>query len=348
MMNFIAGPAIFNMYKGNQLIAVGKTNIDSSIALGSSAEDVRAGMSNALYGKYYHTSTFDVTLTEIMFKLEYLAMQTGSTITSGGDIYSDEQVTLTEGGAGTVSGTPVDFATYGTIGWAAKAGTDNWQQITFSGKSFTISGANSGDVYCVKYLVTDATARKITVSSAFIPDTVKLVLTANLYAGDVSTVINAANSTLSGQVQIEIPRFQFNGNTEISMTSTGVANVPLSGSALANSSADCTSSGYYAIITEKIFGANWYDNVFDIAVAGGEITLGQGGMETLVVRAIPTTGAAFVVPNTDLNFTSKDSGTVNVDTDGKVTAGTAGSTSIIVTIKNKPEVEGVAYITVTE
>lgn len=349
MPNFIAGVATVDMFKGDQLIASAKTLMDSSISLGSSNEEVRGGIGNALYGKYYHTSTFDITLTDIMFKLEYIAFQTGSTITNGADIYDSEQVTIGQGGAGTVSGTPASFGNYGTIGWASKPGSDLYSQITFEGKDFTIANANEGDIYCVKYVSKDISARQIVVSSAFVPDTVRLVMTGNLYSGSENTnVVSAAKSaTIAGKFQVEVPRFQFSGTQEISMTASGVANTPLTGSALANDSISCDSSGYYAIISEKIYGTNWYDNIIDIAVAGGEIELAVQGTETLVVKAIPASGSAFTVSNSNLTFTSKSDEIATVDETGKVTAIATGSTAIIVTIADKPGIEGVAYITVT-
>lgn len=348
-MYYIAGVANVDIFKGSQLIATARTLADSSITLGSSNEEIRGGEGNALYGKYYHTSTFDITLTDIMFRLEWMALQTGSVINNGGNIYSNEQVTLAAGGTGTLEGTPVAFENYGLIGWASKAGEDVWQQVSFSGQNFTIPGGNAGDIYCIKYLTSSSSARQIVVSSAFIPDTVRLVMTGKLFAGDENTAIASAsdNRTVAGTFQIEIPRFQFSGSQEISMTAAGVANTPLSGSALANASADCSTGGYYAIITENISGANWYDNVVDIAVAGGEIELAVDGTSTLVVKAIPTSGAAFTVPNSDLTFTSKADGTATVSPEGVVEGVAAGSTAISVTVTNKPSLEGIAYVTVT-
>lgn len=346
---YIAGVANVMMFKGSQLIATARTLADSSIILGSSSEEIRGGDGNALYGKYYHTSTMDITLTDIMFRLEWLALNTGSVISNGANIYSDEQVTLGVSGAGVLKGTPVAFDNYGLIGWVSKAGEDVWQQVSFSGQNFTVPGGNQGDIYCVKYLTSSSAARQITISSAFIPDTVRLVMTGKLYAGDENTAIASAsdNRTVAGTFQIEVPRFQFSGAQEISMTASGVANTPLFGSALANVAVDCSTGGDYAIITENISGANWYDNVIDLAVAGGELELAVDETATLVVKAIPMSGAAFTVPNTDLTFTSKADGTATVSTAGVVEGVAAGSTAITVTVTGNPALEGIAYVTVT-
>lgn len=343
--NFIAGPAIVDVYKGSQLIATAKTLLDSSINISSSNEEVRGGQGNSLWGKYYHTSAMDITLTELMFKLEYIAWQTGSSIVTGADYYTSEQVTITEEGKGSVTGTPVAFGDYGIVGFATKAGEDVYTTVTFTGKQFTMAGVKQGDIVCVKYVENNVADRYLTVSSDFVPETVHLVMTANLYAGGK----NLSDSTLSGTIQVDVPRFQFNGSQEISMTATGVANTPLSGSALSNESEGCEGTGYYATITEHLTGAHWYDNVIQLAVSGGDVEMSTSdGTVTLTVLAIPVSGSAFVAPNADLTFTSKTPSIASVgDHTGIITATTAGTTGISIVITNKPSVEGATYVTVS-
>lgn len=344
MKNFIAGPAKVDAYLNGQLMFTAQTILDSSISLSVSKEEVRGGQGNSLWGNYYHTSAMAINLTDIMFKLEYLALNTGSVIQQGADLFTEEQVTLGAAGAGTVVGTPIAVDDYGVVGWASKAGADNWQRVDFTAKGFNFPGGAEGDVVCIKYVANDAAARKIIISSDFIPETVQLIMTANLYSGGK----NLATSTLSGQVQVNVPRFQFDGNQEISMTSTGVANSPMSGSALANESVSCDGKGYYAIITEKINGSNWYDNVYALAIMNGNIELKVNAEETLRVMAIPYYGSAFPCDNANLTFTSLAAGTATVEKNTGVVKGVAaGSTGITVVIADKPEVEDVAYVTVT-
>ena len=319
---FLAGVATVDILVGDQLVATANTLVDSSITVGSTAEDVRGGTGAKLLGKYFHTSTFDVNLTDVLFKLEYLAFQTGSAIQQISDVFTSEQVTLTAGGAGTIVGTPADYQSYGTIGWAAKPGSDVYTKVTFTDKAFTISGAAEGDIYCVKYISTDNAARQITISSSFIPSEVTLVMTANLYrAGGRDK--NDLNS------------------------SSKVANSPIAGSALDNPSADCSEGGYYAIITEQIAGASWYDNVFALAIEDSDVELtAPSGTQTLSVYALPVAGAAFKPPYEDLTFTSAADATASVTAEGVVTGKTAGNTTITVAIKNKAGIEAVANVTV--
>lgn len=344
---FLAGAATVDMLVGDQLIATATTLLDSSITVGSTAEEVRGGPGAKLLGKYYHTSTFDINLTDVLFKLEYFAFQTGSAIQQIADVFTSEQVTLGAGGSGTITGTPAVYQSYGTIGWAAKPGSDAYQKITFTEKAFTVAGAKEGDIYCVKYISTDNAARQITISSSFIPSEVTLVMTANLYRAGGRGENDVNNSSKIGIVQVLVPRFQFNGSMELSMTSTGVANSPIAGSALDNPSADCSDGGYYAIITEQLSGSSWYDNVFALAIEDSDIELATTtGTATLSVYALPLNGAAFKPPYEDLTFTSAANGTATVSQEGVVTGVAEGNTTVTVSIKNKVGVEAIANITV--
>lgn len=344
---FLAGAATVDMLVGDQLIATATTLLDSSITVGSTAEEIRGGPGAKLLGKYYHTSTFDINLTDVLFKLEYFAFQTGSAIQQIADVFTSEQVTLGAGGSGTITGTPAVYQSYGTIGWAAKPGSDAYQKITFTEKAFTVAGAKEGDIYCVKYISTDNAARQITISSSFIPGEVTLVMTANLYRAGGRGENDVNNSSKIGIVQVLVPRFQFNGSMELSMTSTGVANSPIAGSALDNPSADCSDGGYYAIITEQLSGSSWYDNVFALAIEDSDIELATTtGTATLSVYALPLNGAAFKPPYEDLTFTSAANGTATVTQEGVVTGVAKGSTTVTVSIKNKAGVEAIANITV--
>ena len=344
---FLAGAATVDMLVGDQLIATATTLLDSSITVGSTAEEVRGGPGAKLLGKHYHTSTFDINLTDVLFKLEYFAFQTGSAIQQIADVFTSEQVTLGAGGSGTITGTPAVYQSYGTIGWAAKPGSDAYQKITFTEKAFTVAGAKEGDIYCVKYISTDNAARQITISSSFIPSEVTLVMTANLYRAGGRGENDVNNSSKIGIVQVLVPRFQFNGSMELSMTSTGVANSPIAGSALDNPSADCSDGGYYAIITEQLSGSSWYDNVFALAIEDSDIELATTtGTATLSVYALPLNGAAFKPPYEDLTFTSAANGTATVTQEGVVTGVAQGSTTVTVSIKNKAGVEAIANITV--
>lgn len=348
MYLFSAGVANAAVFDGDNLLINANTLSASSINFNVSNTPIRGGQSNALYGQYFYDSAMSVTLTDIMWNLEWLALNTGSVVSNGSDLFETEQIVLQAGGNGAVSGTPIPVDSYGTIGWVSLPGKNEWTKVIFSGKDFNVPGAEEGTTYCVRYLSNQAAARKITISSTFIPKTVKLVLTGILYAGEVGATPThlGENATIAGKFEVVIPRFQFSGTQELSLTSSGVSNTPMSGNALAVASLDCSNSGWYAIITEYLNDAKWYDSVIDIAVAGGTIDLTVGANQTLAVRAIPKSGAAYAVANSNFTFTSKDPAIATVSPEGVVEGVADGETTVTVVVTDKPELEGIAAITV--
>ena len=340
---FMAGVATVDLFEGNQLFATAKTLLDSSITIAVSEQDVRGGQGNKLYGKYFHTSKFDAKLTDSMFRLEYLAKNIGSDINVGADIFANETVTLTSGGAGVVVGTPASFDSYGVVGWATKEGDSAWQTVTFTGKNFNFVGGNSGDTVYVKYITADSATREIVVSANIVPSTIRMVMRASLFAGDSK---NMNTATKVGYAEIEVPRFVLSGNQEIAMSATGVANTPLTGSALAVDNPDPNKEAYYAMIREIILGAKWYDDVYGLAVEAAPVDLTVGGNETLRVWALHSNALPSVAPNSDLTFTSDTTAKATVDASGKVVGVATGTAYVNISITSKNTVQSSVKVTV--
>lgn len=343
MRNFIAGCATVDMLVGDRIIATANTLVDSSININSSSEDVRGGIGNKLLGKYYHTSTMDINLTDVVFRLEYLAFQTGSNIEQISQIFASEQVTINSN-QGIIVGDPDDYEDYGKIAWVTLPGEDSYETVELNGKQFTYEAAD-GQVVCVKYVRRDLGSKSIVVSSNFIPSEVKLVMRCNLYRAGANNAIN--DSSKVGELQIVVPRFQFNGAQELSLQSSGVCQVPIAGSALDNPSADCTEGGYYAIITETISGVKWYDNVITLAVEDSDVELEVNETKQLVVKAVPKSGSAFTVSASELTFTSGSDSIATVTDAGLVAAVAQGTTNITIAAKDKPELTAIAEVTVS-
>ena len=79
---------------------------------------------------YLHDSAMALTMTDSLFSLTYLSLQTGSLIQAGADILTVEQVTTTVANKITVKDTPQKFGQFGVIGWYARSGSDEWATIT--------------------------------------------------------------------------------------------------------------------------------------------------------------------------------------------------------------------------
>lgn len=326
-------------------IFTSKTLQESGISISVTAEDIRGGLSNPLLGRYFHDSILEANITDALFNLQYLALNVGGQVVIGGSSLVTETVT---GGSGTltVQGTPAAFGNAGTVGWYTLAGQENWAPITFSGKVATVEGVTSSETYCVRYNATDAGIQEFVVPSAIIPSEVHLVMTYPLFAGGTSPEAISTSSQV-GELIVDIPRFQFAGNVELSLTSSGAATSNLSGSALASyTTANCNDMGTYGTVKQKIYGGNWYDELTTIAVDGGNFSLADGASKTLKVIGIFKNGTG-VLDNSKLTFTSSASSTASVTNAGVVTGEAAGSANITITVTDKTSIATMVGVTVT-
>ncbi len=326
-------------------IFTSKTLQESGVSISVTAEDIRGGLSNPLLGRYFHDSILEANITDALFNLQYLALNVGGQVVVGGSSLVTETVT---GGSGTltVQGTPVAFGNAGTVGWYTPAGQENWAPLTFSGKVATVSGVVSGTEYCVRYNANDAGIQEFVVPSAIIPSEVHLVMTYPLFAGGTN-VEQISTSSQVGELIVDIPRFQFAGNVELSLTSSGAATSNLSGSALASyTTANCNDMGTYGTVKQKIYGGNWYDDLTTMAVDGGNFSLANGTTKALKVIGIFKNGTG-ILDNSKLTFTSGATSTASVNTSGVVTAAGTGSTNITITVTDKPAIATMVGVTVT-
>ena len=346
MKKFLVSTAnVYGYDSDDNLLFTGTTLMDSSIETTLSNTDVRAGQGNQLQYIYYHTAEMNITINEAQFSLNYLALNVGSNITTGANVWTTETVTVTNG-AGTVAGTPLAISGTTLYGWVTDK-EDNVERVEFSGSSFTMSNASYNGNVCVRYYANDAAAKQITVYADMLPSTIRLVMEAQLCSSDSTT-------NRIGTLQVEVPRASMTGSFTLSMTPDSVAQTPLSVRALSAqvNEGGCTANRpIYATITEILFESNWYDNVIALAVEGGDASLTAGETKTLKVFAIPNDGtAAFLVKPSLLTFSSSDDTVVSVDATGVITVAAGAEASATADIKiavtDKPEVDTTVVITV--
>lgn len=326
--------------ESNNLLFVGKTLLDTSIETALNATDVRAGKGAPLQYVFYNSPDLNVTISDSQWNLAFLAQTVGADVVTGNNVYKEENVTLTGGGAGTVTGTPVAVTGTTIYGWVTLV-SGVTEKVAFTGSNFTCSGT-SGDVVCVRYYYYNAASTSLTIKSSMIPKIVRLVLIAQLNSSDVST-------NLIGEVQIVIPRASMTGSFQISLTPDGVSSTPLSARALqtTETGGGCTNEPYLAKIYEIITSAHWYDGVLGISISGGDFALTHPATKQLVVYAIPATGAAFVPPTADLTFSSGTVGTATISAGGLVTTVASGSSLLKASITAVPTIDANVVVTVS-
>lgn len=348
---FTAGPARALFFSGDQLIGIGKTLSDTTFNTSITAEEVRGGPGNLLYGQYFHDSSLTVSITDAMFNLRYVAANLGVDVTKGGiTVYESGKAgeAVTTPGQIALTNTPVAFDG-SVIGWYKKPADDNWSVATINGETMLVPGAIAGESYCIKYFYQNENAESITIKAQFAPKVLHLVLINDLYSGSAADV--AASSSKYGRLITDIPNFQLDGNVNLAWAATSAATVPLNGKALAyDESTSCEEDPVYGTMTQEVFGAKWQDDVIALAIENADMELANNGSEQLIVRAV--FGGNIASQRKDAaNFTfavATGSATyIDVDNTGKVTAKAAGTGYVTVTLKENTAIQAVAEVTVT-
>lgn len=341
---FLCGVADLFYYDGNEnLIFQSKTMLTNAIEVSIDNTPINAGKGNSKQMVYFHTPDMMVNAEEAQFNLDMIAASVGSSVTTGTQVWYEETITLGAGGTGTATKTPVTTNGGATIyGWWTKA-DGTVVRVTFTGSNFTVAGATTGDIGCLRYYYTDSASRSLTINSNFIPNVGKLVLDAQLFSGD-----SVSTSSLIGKVLVEIPKALMMGNASLNLTSSGVSNTPINFTVLSASVAGCSGSGVYAYIKEQITGSNWYDNVIALSAIPDPVTVTTGTpTQQLTVYAIPSTGSAFIPPVADLTFVSAAPATATVSAGGLVTKVANGSTTVTVSITAKNTIKDTTAVTVS-
>ncbi len=215
-----------------EAIAYGTANIDSALTMSTQQTEVRGGKDNPLLFTYIHDRKLDVKITQATFDTNILALNAGTSVLNGAvTAVKTDCIELSSSASGVLAETPLgDVSVF--------LPNDTIQKVTPTGSNITVSGGASLKVTAVyEYTVT---ADQITIETTKPPSVVDLTLVAE-QRDNTGAVIN--------YLQINIPRFQVNGNYTLSLAANGVSNQALEGSALATTSSDCTSGEYYAKAT---------------------------------------------------------------------------------------------------
>ena len=329
-----------------EVIFTSQTLTDATNKVSVTGEDIRGGAGNKLLGRYFHDSDLKVTITDALFSLERIATVVGTSVTIGGEAVTRETITTTTANTITVSQTPVTWQNVGTIGWYSTDGGNTSNLITFTGKTATVSGLASGTTVCVTYIAENDAMKTFIVPATIIPSEVTLEITSNVFKADSGTGYSQASKV--GNLIITIPRFQFDGSIDLSLTSKGASNTALNGSALAyNSGAGCDSVGQYAKIDLVIDNAAWDDTLTALAVVGSNITLAKNATTTLQVQGLYQGGITGIVNNANLTFTSGTTSVATVSNAGVVTAVATGTSIITIVDTTNNAIVTYAQVTVS-
>ena len=166
--------------QSDNLVMTVKTALNTTFDFTVQTTDVRGGKGNSLLYAHFSNPDGKITLSDAQFNLQMLASTVGSTLETGSNVYTTENVVLGASGSGTVTKTPLAIQTTNLYGWVDHAGVDTPERVIFTGKNFTSTVGSSGDTVCVRYFANDAAAKKLTIYTNVVPDTLRLVLIGDL------------------------------------------------------------------------------------------------------------------------------------------------------------------------
>ena len=295
-----------------------RTLTESTLGFTSSMEEVRAGQGAKLYGRFNHSAGMTVSLTDAMFDMNYIALQTGSQIQTGASaIYAKDSYTAVTGATKTIALTKEPVAIGTACGldkkvvWFRASGCNPTQEdisVVIDGTDNKYENGNltvgatdaakfvDGVTYCISYFAMDNLADLIKISANFIPAEMVLVLTAKLFEGDANA---PETGKPAGEITIKVPRFQLDGQFDLSMAMTSAATIALNGTALAVDAGGCEDDGIYAEIVQVLTGSTYTSKgIRMIAIDPESAVAGQ----TPVVYGLYGNGSTGLIPNADLTF----------------------------------------------
>lgn len=347
---FLAGVGVAEVFNGSELVFRSKSLTDEGWSLGITAEEIRGGGANALLGQYFHDSNLSVTLTDALFDLQYVALNVGGTVNrdTGNTYLQTEHLTVGANGSIQPVNAPKEWMSLGKVGWYKVEGEEGWRPLQFNDSGVATTELAQGTAVCVRFNG-EGNVAQIRIPSDFIPTTATLYMTMPLFAAASAKEEDMRKATKLGEVVVEIPRFQFSGSMDFSITSSGAATSNLSGMALAvlSDSGSCEESGYYGYIKEVRLGGNWYDGLVRMAVDGAEKALSVGDSVTLAVYGQYSDGSVGRIGNDKLTFNS-DNDAVDVGAHtGVVSAVSAGTANIAINVTDNENIDAFAKIIVS-
>lgn len=148
---------------------------------------------------------------------------------------------------------------------------------------------------CVSYFYNNSLASLTKVTANFVPAEMILMLTAKLYEGDA----NAPESGKpAGEITVKIPRFQLDGQFDLSMAMSSAATMSLNGTALATDAGGCDDTGVYAEIVQVIDGQTLDDVISELAFDSDYLKVG----DVPIIYGKTSDGLSITLSNSDLVF----------------------------------------------
>lgn len=302
------------------------SNIASSINMG----EITAGLGNATQIMIFDSGKFNITLTAQDIDLRQYKLQTGGTLGYNGKVMTCELIDAT---STTLTLSNPAVAPYGS--------SDVIAYVNGDGTAYTVDTATNtvqdftatpSEKYSVRYYIEKANAEVLNVSALFTPDIVSAEIKMPIY--EAPNAQSTTTGTLCGYLWVIIPRYQFNGEANITASQTGNVAPSLSGQAIASddvSATDCSASALSSLIYLVYEPVSDTAGIENLAIIGGGVSVVESATAVVPVKYVMVDGSLAQPNMTDLTFVSSATGTATVSANGVVTGVAAGDCDITVT-----------------
>ena len=256
----------FKIVNGKPVLAFrSKTLTDSGLNISTTKDDIRAGTGAPIQFSFYHDPNIEITLTDVLFDEAYITAQLGAEFKTGGVAYANETIVAADNKLtlkDTPEAMPMGCGQSATYVWYTLQGADDWKVVVAEGKEVTAADIVTGSTYCVRYLAQNDAAHIAQITTDMMPEELRLVITAPIYAGDACS---ASNGKAAGTITFEIPRFKLAGAQDFAFNMSQNQTMSLSGNVLASDAGTCDTIGSNLIrIIAEYNGANWYDGLTEL------------------------------------------------------------------------------------
>ncbi len=315
--------------------------------------DIRGGVDAMLKLVFSNQKDATLTLEDVEYKLETIALQNNVPIIQGSEFFGTEKVEVTNGN-GTVTKTPLPLFGGTAEGWVTyttKEGkkVEN-EKVTFANNSFTLSDSTFTGEACVQYVRDELNARSVTVTTATKNRAVAVLLKFRETLKETGSTTALADV---GEGQLYIPNAIILQDSELAFTMDAASSQKMTIRALSNGarSVNCKSEGEdLYIVREYISSGEWYENVIGIGIDGGDdLNVNVGNTINVKLTAYKNDGTTITLNTTDrlagLTISTADD-SIATATGNIISGVAAGSTNIQYLITEKPSIFATANVTV--
>lgn len=284
----------------DNIIIKSKTMLNTSMEVSTGSTEISGGKRNKLLNVLYHSGRLNLTLEDNVYNMEWIKQNTGAKDITGALVPTSVSLMRLTQGENTINTTDDILALDGSDTAYIYLINDNGVTKKFAvvNKKFTLPAGSEfiGKNVCGEYFTSYIADKSIAIPAAIVPNRARLFM-------KVDIASNKAGEGVIGDMTIEVPSFQFSGAQTINMTADGYSTMNITGMALAytptSNANPCDYEDEYVRITTHIKGANWYDDVAQIAVEDYD-NVAKNSTITPVVYAIGE--ATKVIPNSQFTF----------------------------------------------